>query len=200
MLVPNQFVQGDGSGEVLVVLLPGKGYSTAMPLLFYAENLGIDRGWDVLRVDYNYLRLDLTDDELVARLVADPLAAIETGLRRRGCKRVIVVGKSLATIAMTRLSDVLKDRKVRYIWLTPLLQVEQVFEAIESGGSESLVVIGGADSLFDSDLVSALDEAGVNTHVVDGADHGMDTPAGVVDSISVLGGIYGTVNGFLDGF
>ena len=52
--VPNRFLRPEGAIDHLAVLLPGFGYTLDMPLFYYAENLLLERGWDVLRVEYAY--------------------------------------------------------------------------------------------------------------------------------------------------
>src|SRR5215217_6235864 len=52
--VPNRFLRPQGAIDHLAVLLPGFGYTLDMPLFYYAENLLLERGWDILRVEYAY--------------------------------------------------------------------------------------------------------------------------------------------------
>ena len=52
--VPNRFLRPQGAINHLAVLLPGFGYTLDMPLFYYAQNLLLERGWDVLRVEYAY--------------------------------------------------------------------------------------------------------------------------------------------------
>ena len=55
--VPNRLLRPEGAIDCLAVLLPGFGYTLDMPLFYYAESLLLERGWDVLRVEYAYNRL-----------------------------------------------------------------------------------------------------------------------------------------------
>jgi len=52
--VPNEFYRQPEGSSSLGVILPGVGYTSAVPLLYYAERLLIDRGCNVLTVDYVY--------------------------------------------------------------------------------------------------------------------------------------------------
>ena len=198
--VPNEFLRSDQSSRVLAILLPGKGYTTSMPLLFYAENLSFYRNWDVLRVNYNYLRLDISGEEIVSRLVADTRAAIEAGLRQGNYSNVVVFGKSLGTIAMANSIDLLANKIARWIWMTPLLKVDEVHQAIQQSGSDSIAVIGTADSQFDSDVVADLAHANVRSVVVKNADHGMGIEGDVPASIAALGTVFSEIDNFLVGF
>ena len=73
--VPNRFLRPEGAIDHLAVLLPGFGYTLDMPLFYYAENLLLERGWDVLRVEYAYNKRPefqtLTEPERDRWLLAD---------------------------------------------------------------------------------------------------------------------------------
>jgi hypothetical protein len=52
--VPNRLLRPEDAIDRLAVLLPGFAYTLDMPLFYYAEKLLLERGWDVLRVEYAY--------------------------------------------------------------------------------------------------------------------------------------------------
>ena len=54
-LVPNNY-WSKGS-DTLLIMLPGLGYTNDMPLLFYLHEIAINRGFDVLQVNYDYRRV-----------------------------------------------------------------------------------------------------------------------------------------------
>src|SRR5215204_7426815 len=97
--VPNQFLRPEGAIDHLSVLLPGFGYTLDMPLFYYAENLLLDRGWDVLRVEYAYNKhpeyQTLSAPERHQWLLADATAAWRAGLGQRSYGRAVLIGKSL---------------------------------------------------------------------------------------------------------
>ena len=63
--VPNLFARQRGDASTLAVLLPGQGYTARMPLFYYAEQIALERGWDVLSVDYAYPPLAYDGDPAV---------------------------------------------------------------------------------------------------------------------------------------
>ena len=191
-VVPNQLLRPDNAVDRLAVLLPGFGYSLDMPLLYYAENLLLGRGRDVLRVEYAYNRLSEADvsprSKLVERLYADSMAAWRAGLGQREYQRVALVGKSLGTLAMGRLlSAVDPPAQTSAVWVTTVLSVERLREQVAAFGGPPLFVIGTADEEYDREALDAL-VAATNGEavVVEGAGHGMDMPGDPIASIRAV--------------
>src|SRR5205809_848287 len=101
----------DGTSLGRCVILPGRIYTPDGPLLFFAAQVALERGWDVRQVWWEPPRFDSDDDE-VAWVCAQLEAAVE-GYDGR----VIVVAKSLGTLA----GAVAAQRGYAAAWLTPLL-------------------------------------------------------------------------------
>src|SRR5215212_6730098 len=91
--VPNRYLRPDGAINRLAILLPGFGYTLDMPLFYYAERLLLDRGWDVLHVEYAYINhpefQTLPQPERDRWLLADTTAAWHVGLGQRTYERVV---------------------------------------------------------------------------------------------------------------
>lgn len=201
--VPNQFIENDDNANTLAIIFPGGGYTTAMPLLYYATELSLQRGWDVLLVNYAYPHPggNLSTEEYLARLdvelKADTDAAAQAGLRHREYNAVAVFGKSLGTIAMASVTSRLTNIEHRLIWLTPLVKRDDVRKAIEAEVLNSMFIIGTADSHYDASIVNDLCRQEVRGVVIEGADHSMDVRGGIDNSISVLGSVFQEVEEFL---
>jgi pimeloyl-ACP methyl ester carboxylesterase len=103
----------------------------------------------------------------------------------------LLVGKSLGTNA----AALAAQRGLPAIWLTPLLTVPWVVDALAAATAPFLLVGGTADRLWDGEAAERL-----SPHVmeVDGANHGMFVPGPVTDSITVLAQIVAAVEEFLD--
>ena len=132
--VPNLFARQRGDASTLAVLLPGQGYTARMPLFYYAEQIALERGWDVLSVDYAYPPLAYDGDPAVRarrldarkrEIEADVDAAFDVGLGQRDYDRVVLVGKSLGTRAMVHLLSRGLGQDVWNVWLTPLINEPQ---------------------------------------------------------------------------
>lgn len=201
--VPNGFLRPEGAIDALAVLLPGFGYTLDMPLFYYAENLLLERGWDVLRVEYAYYRLPEAEtapwQRLEERLCADATAAWRAGLEQRPYDRVALIGKSLGTLAMGHLfTQAGRPPVVSAVWLTPMLSVDRLREQIVAFGGPSLFVIGTADEEHDGETLDAL-VAATNGEavVVEGADHGMDVPGDAVASVRAVERVVAALGRFI---
>ncbi len=201
--VPNRFLRPDNAIDALAVLLPGFGYTLDMPLFYYTENLLLERGWDVLRVEYAYHRLPDAEispqAKMVERLYADTMAAWRAGLDQRHHGRVALVGKSLGTLAMGHLLTAENPPpRVSAVWLTPLLSVARLREQIAQFGGPSLFVIGTADEEYDPATLDSMVEAtNGEAVVIEGAEHGMDITGDPVASVRSVEQVVTSLSRFL---
>jgi predicted alpha/beta-hydrolase family hydrolase len=201
--VPNRLLRPEGATDHLAVLLPGFGYTLDMPLFYYAENLLQERGWDVLRVEYAYnTRPEFQTQPEPERdrwLLADTMAAWRAGLGQRTYERVVLIGKSLGTLAMGHLlttGDL--PPAVGAVWLTPMLSVERLRQQISRYGGPSLFVIGTADPHFDPAVLEQMQVATAGEAVVvKNADHGMDIPGDPIASVRAVERVVEALGRFL---
>ncbi|MCC7021208.1 MAG: hypothetical protein IT338_00185 [Thermomicrobiales bacterium] len=202
--VPNRMQRPRGAIDHLAVLLPGFGYTLDMPLFYYAENLLLERGWDVLRVEYAYNRhpefRTLSEAEQGRWLREDTIAAYRAGAAQRAYDGIALIGKSLGTAAMGHLLT-MDDQPAalrRAVWLTPLLGNDRLREQIGVFDGPSLFVIGTADPHYDRGWLQAVQEAtGGESVVIEDADHGMDIPGDPVASVRALEQIVSAFERFL---
>ncbi len=201
--VPNRFQRPEGEIDHLAVLLPGYGYTLDMPLFYYAENLLLERGWDVLRVEYAYNTRPefqtLPKPERDRWLLADTTAAWRAGQGQRTYERVVLIGKSLGTRAMGHLLTMPDPYpNVGAVWLTPLLGEERLRQQIQQYGGPSLFVIGTADSHFDPVALETMQVATIGEAVVvRNADHGMDIPGDPIASVRAVERVVEALGRFL---
>ena len=201
--VPNRFLRPESAIDQLAVLLPGLGYTLDMPLFYYAGNLLLERGWDVLRVDYAYNKRPefqtLPKQERDRWLLADTTAAWRAGLSQRRYERVILIGKSLGTLAMGHLLTMADSPAgMGAVWLTPLLSNERLRQQIQQYGGPSLFVIGTADPHFDPVVLEQMQVATVGEAVVArNANHGMDIPGDPIASVRALERVVEALSRFL---
>jgi predicted alpha/beta-hydrolase family hydrolase len=201
--VPNRFLRPEGAIDHLAVLLPGFGYTLDMPLFYYAEHLLLERGWDVLRVEYVYhKRLEfqtLPKPEQHRWLLTDTTAAWRAGLGQRPYERVVLIGKSLGTLAMGHLLTLTDPPPiVGAVWLTPLLTQERLRQQIQQYGGPSLFVIGTADPHFDPVVLEMMQVATIGEAVVvRNADHGMDIPGDPIASVRAIERVVEALGRFL---
>jgi pimeloyl-ACP methyl ester carboxylesterase len=103
----------------------------------------------------------------------------------------LLIGKSLGSYA----SGLAADRSLPAVWLTPILTVPWVAEALGRATAPFLLIGGTADKAWDRDLARRLSPYVVE---VPAADHGMYVPGPLTDTIAVLARIVVAVDEFLD--
>ena len=190
--VPNRFHRQEGEASHLAIVLPGFGYSCDMPLLYFTVSHLLDRGADVLQVEYQYSRRSdyraLDADERQRWLLADVDAAWRAALVQRPYQQFTVIGKSLGTRAMPHLlAREPQLRHARTIWFTPVWQEEAVGLHLRRAAQPALLVIGTADPYYDPALVAtlrAVDQCEVV--VVPDAEHGLEVTGDVVRSVQAV--------------
>lgn len=130
------------------VVLPGRQYTPDAPLLFFATQAALMRGWDVRQVWWEAAErgtLPIADE---MDWVGDQLDGALDGYSGR----VLVVAKSLGTLAATRAAA----RGCDAAWLTPLLTEREAAEPLLSYPASQFVVIGANDPYLSRDVLDAL--------------------------------------------
>ncbi|SIR96814.1 alpha/beta hydrolase [Micromonospora avicenniae] len=105
--------------------------------------------------------------------------------------RPLLIGKSLGTNA----AAIAAERSLPAVWLTPLLDLPWVADALDRATAPFLLVGGTADKRWDGDVARRLTP---HTLEVEGADHGMYVPGPLTESITVLSQVVVAVEEFLD--
>jgi predicted alpha/beta-hydrolase family hydrolase len=206
--VPNTFTQQEGETDHLGILLPGRGYTHQMPLLYYSSFLLSASGADVLGIDYSYSnRPDYaaaSSEEQMHWLIADVTSACRVALGNRNYSRVTLAAKSLGTmVAAYLLTQDFLPADTQTIWFTPVLGHEaftQQVEQLRSRRRPSLIVIGTGDPYYDPDRLAHFAAAtGGETLVIEGADHSMEMKGDLYASLDAMEQVMRGVETFLRG-
>lgn len=136
----------DGTPVGRCIVLPGSKYTPDGPMLFFAAQVALMRGWDVRQVWWEVPRFG-SDAEQVAWVGSELDAAVDGY-----AGRVMVVAKSLGTLA----APVAAARGYDAAWLTPLLTESDVAEPLLSYPAAQFVVIGSSDPCLRHDVLDAL--------------------------------------------
>ena len=143
----------------LAVLLPGRNYPTTMPLLTFAGLVALQHGWRVRAVSWNAPELDTNATiEWIGTQLAEAVGDFGG--------RVLVVGKSLGTCS----AKYAAERGWDAIWLTPLLHLPEVVQAMSGHAGRQLVLGGTQDPAWNLEAARA---TGGDIAQIEGADHGM---------------------------
>ncbi|MBN2007020.1 MAG: hypothetical protein JXA21_26960 [Anaerolineae bacterium] len=189
--VPHTFIR-QATTEHLAILFPGLGYRATMPVLYYPEQLLIENGADVLRVEYAYDQhaefKTRSDDERQRWFMSDAVAAAEAGLAQRHYTQITLIGKSIGTQALGQLLETRPAfHSARYVWLTPLLRNARLCEQIRQGKPRSLFVIGTADSHYNPATLAELERAtNGQSVVIEDANHGLEIAGDLHKSLHVI--------------
>ena len=136
----------DGTPVGRCIVLPGSKYTPDGPMLFFAAQVALMRGWDVRQVWWEVPQFS-RDAEEVAWVGSQLDAAVDSY-----AGRVMVVAKSLGTLA----APVAAARGYDAAWLTPLLTEPVLAEPLLSYPGAQFVVIGSSDPYFSQDVLDAL--------------------------------------------
>lgn len=160
------------AGASVALVLPGAGYTVQAPLLNWPV-LALKRaGWDVWTINW-HADINESVQRDIPGFVNAALAQAATELPDAP---KLVIGKSLGTYAL----PYFVDRNVRAAWLTPILTVPEIADALRSASEQHLAVGGTSDPSWRPETVE-------NTRAriisVPSANHSLERPdAGWRDS------------------
>jgi hypothetical protein len=177
--------EGAPVGTALVI--PGRGYPPAAPLLFFAGFALLQHGWSVRQVWW-----DPPAHESDEQTTAWVRARVEEALPTDG--RVLLVAKSLGTYA----APLAAERGLEAVWLTPVLQVPALVDAIAANPARQLLVGGTADDLaWRPEVARDLAGRGCDVCEIPGADHALMVPGDTVRGVEVHAEVARALDRFL---
>ena len=184
----------------LAIMLPGAGYTTQAPLFHYTTELFLNRGWDVLEVNYQYnlsAYADFTMDELAGIIRYDVRTVIDEVLAKESYGHFTLISKSLGTLAMCSERGRKAFQTARLIWLTPLIHRDDVLEAMVQSSQPGLAVIGDQDHCYSEDRYRELSANPLlAASLVPGIGHGFDYAGDVQKSIDALKDVLSDIEEF----
>lgn len=162
-----------GDPNKVAVLLPGAFYVPAAPLLWFARETLQAEGWSVLDVWDEWDR-SVDGHQWVAE-------RFQAAFEHVGSPPIrLVVAKSLTTLALPTAID----QGLPGVWLTPLLDEEDLRYALTSSKPPTLLVGGTADPTWDSEFVRSVPD--VEFLEVDGANHTLQEQGNPKRSLEAL--------------
>ncbi|OEF99000.1 hypothetical protein BHF71_09940 [Vulcanibacillus modesticaldus] len=123
-------------------------------------------------------------------------------LSKQKYKRIILVGKSIGTLALGEILISIKDLiEAEVIWLTPLLNYEELAEKILRINNRSLLILGTEDPAYKSgNLKKILEKKNVGSLIIEGANHSLEIGNNIFESINVSQKILSKIVDFVDEF
>lgn len=188
--IPFKMLSKSEGSKNLAIILPGAGYTTQAPLLHYSTGAFLHKSFEVLQVNYQYNNKTydgFTMEEISEAIKFDVKTVLDDVLSSKTYENYYLIGKSLGTIAMS--SELKREclKNAKAIWLTPLLQREDVLSAMVRSENESLCLIGDKDSCYIEERYSRiLENPNMTSKLIPNVNHSLEYDDNAVKSIDVL--------------
>ncbi|PLR69262.1 alpha/beta hydrolase family protein [Bacillus sp. UMB0893] len=174
----------------LAIMFPGLGYTTQGPLFHYTTGLFLEKNFDVLHINYQYNSKNyekFSNEEMDKALKSDVRKVIDAVLSKHEYDAFYLIGKSLGTIALSSELGRTSFTDAKTVWLTPLLNREDVFSTIYRSRQKALCIIGDKDPYFAEENFQKLQgNPNVECVLIPGVNHGLQIEEDSVGSIDVL--------------
>lgn len=185
-LISFSLIEQKEESNNLVIILPGAGYTTQAPLLRFTTGIFYNKGFDVLHINYTFNRQELSvlSEEDFTR---DVQHVIDHAIKDKNYSNFYVVAKSIGTVALSYLLDHTMFKEAKVVWLTPLLQRDDVFHALVNSNHKGLCIIGDKDHCFIVERFEKLkDNPNLSFKVVEGGNHSLELDEDPIKSIELL--------------
>lgn len=193
---PFRLIEQKEQSKNLVIVLPGAAYTTQAPLLHFTTGLFYTKGFDVLHINYSFNREEmaaLSEEEFTKNV----LLAIDNAINSKEYHNYFIVAKSIGTIALSYLQQNTTFHNAKLIWLTPLLQRDDVFNAMISSYKKGLCIIGDKDTCF---IEERFEKLKTNHHLqlklVEGGNHSLEIDGEPIESIETVKSVISAINDF----
>lgn len=200
MEVPYSIVSKSEGCKNIAVILPGAGYTVQSPLLHYSTSIFLNKSFDVLQINYRYNDKpydDFSMDEISEAIKVDVNTVIDEVFLHNSYENIYLVGKSLGTIPMGQVLNREEFSDAKAIWLTPLIQREDVLESLLGSKNKGLLFIGDQDSYYTSDgFEEASKNPNVTAKLIPEVNHILEYNEKTLDSIDVLKRIVADIDHF----
>ncbi|WP_156350741.1 hypothetical protein [Psychrobacillus sp. FJAT-21963] len=91
-----------------------------------------------------------------------------------------------------------KFKEAKAIWLTPLLNLDEVLETIVNIGNKRFYIIGDKDQVYKEELYDRLiQNKNLTSQLISGVNHSLDYNDDIINSIDVLKNIIIDIDKFL---
>ncbi|ESU33945.1 hypothetical protein G3A_03880 [Bacillus sp. 17376] len=198
--VPFQLIKQNKQTGSLAVMLPGRGYTVQGPLFHYSTGVFLNKGFDVLHVNYDYNTVQsgsLTLEEEIQQITEDVNSVLDQILKDQPYGDYTLIGKSLGTIALSSIVNRKGFEDAKIVWLTPLLQLDYVMDKMLSSTQIGLCIIGDEDPYFIAEKFEKLkDKVNMQTLLIPGTEHSLNYSNRPVDSIDVLKKVITEISNF----
>jgi hypothetical protein len=171
-LGPCSAIRHDGSPERYAVILPGMAYPTRAPVLWFAREAAMALGYSALEV--------LGEPVEHADRLGWERECTERAIAEAGSARVVVIGKSLASLLAAEVSN----RNLPAAWLTPPLTERSMIDVLGCVRNPTLLLGGTADPMWKGNAIPA--NPAVQVVELPGVDHALQVAGNPGASLDAL--------------
>lgn len=201
MQVPFTLISEVKDSKNLVVFLPGAAYTVQSPAFHYSQEIFFQKGFHVLQVNYRYNDKaydDFTLEERSEAIKYDVKTVLDEVLKDSSYENFYFVAKSIGTIAMSSLVELNIFKEAQIIWLTPLLQRDDVFEAMVNSENRGLCIIGDNDRCYIKERFEQLnDKSTIVAKLLPNVNHSLEYSHNIIESIDVLKDVMNDIQEFI---
>lgn len=198
--IPFTILSRNEDSKHLAIILPGEGYTTQGPLLHYSTGVFLHKSYDVLQVNYQYKNKvydDFTIEEISEAIKLDVKTVFDDVLTNKTYENFYLIGKSLGTIAMSYELNRECFKYAKAIWLTPLIQREDVLGAMVRSKNKGLCIIGDKDSFYTEERYSkVIENPNITSKLILNVNHSLEYDGNAVESIDVLKSVIADIEQF----
>jgi hypothetical protein len=198
--VPFTLISKEENSKNLAIFLPGAGYTEQSPLFHYSKDIFINKSFDVLQVKYQYNEKayeEFSIEELSEAIKYDVRTVLDKALNDTSYENYYIIGKSLGTIAMS--SELSREifSEAKAVWLTPLIQRDDVFDSMVRSKNRGLCFIGDNDHCYIEERYNQLlNNSNIVSRLYPNVNHSMEYDNNAVESIDVLKSVINDIRQF----
>ncbi|MDN3438338.1 alpha/beta hydrolase [Planococcus sp. APC 3900] len=198
--VPYTVVLTEDYTKKLAIFLPGAGYTAKSPMFHFAEEIFLNQNYDVLRVNYQYTDKaydEFTMKELNEAIVQDVRLVISEVLKGRNYQEFYLIGKSLGTIAMAAEMKRPEFNEAKAVWVTPLMNQEDVLNTMVNSRNPAQCYIGDKDRYYSAGAFELLKtNPSLESTLLPDINHRLDCETDPLKSIDALKQIIAGIKNF----
>jgi predicted alpha/beta-hydrolase family hydrolase len=206
-LIRYQLIQPAGThGSTVCFMCPGMGYSFDKPLLYYSTMLMLNKGFDVVHIQYSYKEKaafwNLSREEQSDWMYEDVNAVVEKVLTEHSYGNILFLGKSVGTMPIA--NGLCRDprfAKTKAVLLTPIINNEKLTGSLLACQQEVLIVIGTNDHFYHEANLEAIrsQKPNIRLSIIDQADHALEIEWDASSSLDVMQRVMKRIDRFVDG-
>ncbi|WP_191557043.1 alpha/beta hydrolase [Metabacillus idriensis] len=189
-IISYTILSNNSESKSLAIMFPGLGYTAQGPLFHYATGVYINKNVDVLHINYQYNSAfyeSFSNEELDEALKRDVRNVIDTVLSSHTYSNFYLIGKSLGTIALASELGRTAFFDAKVIWLTPLLNREDVFGSMVKRKKRGLCIIGDKDPYYKKERFQELKKnPAIDSLLIPEANHSLEVEGDPAGSIDIL--------------